>query len=66
MLPILKVYVAYFLGLNSLKQIFILSGYLFTLCKDMTFPLITRFNSNGSQSYMQIKSNSDLILYSTD
>ena len=42
------------------------SFQLFTLCKDMTFSLITRFNSNRSQCYLHIKSNSDLILYSSN
>ena len=49
-----------FLMLNSLKELFIFYGYLLTLYKDMTFPLITQFNSKRVLKLFTHKSNSDL------
>ena len=41
-------------ALKSLKQILILFKYLISLCKDITFPLITKLKLNRSLSYLSV------------
>ena len=50
----LKVALGIWFALKSLKELLPLSTYLNSLCKDITFPLITKFKTNGSLSYLSV------------
>ena len=41
-------------ALKSWKELLLLFTYLISLCKDITFPLITKFKSNKSLSYLSV------------
>ena len=41
-------------ALKSSKEILLLFTYLITLCKDVTFPFITKFKTNRSPSYLSV------------
>ena len=40
---------------NSWKEDLLLFTYLITLCKDVTFPLITKYKTNKNLSYLSVK-----------
>ena len=41
-------------ALKSSRELLLLFTYLISLCKDITFPVITKFKSNWPQSYISV------------
>ena len=41
-------------ALKSSRELLLLFTYLISLCKDITFPVITKFKSNRPQSYISV------------
>ena len=50
-------------ALKSSNELLLLFTYLIFLCKDITFPLITKFKLNRSLSYLSVNQNWFKIRY---